>query len=210
MAAFGVLGYESHLCDMRKEQLEGYSKQIEYYKKWRRTLQYGRFYRVMTIAESLSDTASVITPTTGKNLEWCVVSDDRKTALSMILQLMVIPNFKGAKIHPAGLDGSYKYEIKNRDLSYSILDFGSLVNTAAPVHIRADGHNHHLLDKFIRMPGEKEYHIMYGDAIMNAGVHLKSAFSAVGYNDQVRFYPDYASRIYQITKVDDAPEEGKS
>ena len=210
VAAFGVLGYESHLCDMRKEQLEGYNKQIAYYKKWRRTFQYGRFYRVMTIAESLSDTASVITPTTGKNLEWCVVSDDRKTALSMILQLMVIPNFKGAKIHPAGLDGSYKYEIKNRDLSYSILDFGSLVNTAAPVHIRADGHNHHLLDKFIRMPGEKEYHIMYGDAIMNAGVHLKSAFSAVGYNDQVRFYPDYASRIYQITKVDDAPEEGES
>ena len=210
VAAFGVLGYESHLCDMRKEQLEGYRKQIAYYKKWRMTFQYGRFYRVMTIAESLSDTASVITPTTGKNLEWCVVSDDRKTALSMILQLMVIPNFKGAKIHPAGLDGSYKYEIKNRDLSYSILDFGSLVNTAAPVHIRADGHNHPLLDKFIRMPGEKEYHIMYGDAIMNAGVHLKSAFSAVGYNDQVRFYPDYASRIYQITKVDDAPEEGES
>lgn len=203
VAAFGVLGYESNLCDMRKEQLEGYSKQIAYYKQFRKTFQYGRFYRVMTIAESLSDTASVMTPTTGKNLEWCVVSDDKKTALSMILQLMVVPNFKGAKIHPAGLDDTFKYEIKNRELSYSILDFGSLVNTAAPVHIRADGHNHHILDKFIRMPGEKEYHLMYGDAIMNAGVHLKSAFAAVGYNEQVRFYPDYASRIYQITKVDD-------
>ena len=43
---------------------------------------------------------------------------------------------------------------------------------------------------------------MYGDAIMNAGIHLKSAFAAVGYNDNVRFYQDYASRIYTITSVE--------
>ncbi len=196
VAAFGVLGYESNLMDMRKEQLEGYKKQIERYKEWRQTMQYGRFYRIMSFADSLSDTHSVITPTTGKHLEWCVVSEDKKTALSMILQIMVIPNSQTAVIHPAGLDPDMRYSLNNRELSYSILDFGSLVNTAAPVHIRADGHNHHLLDKFIRMPGEKESHVMYGDAIMNAGVHLKSGFAAVGYDDQVRFYQDYSSRIY--------------
>jgi len=202
VACFGVLGYESNLCDMRKEQLEGYKKQIECYKKWRRTMQFGRFYRVLTIDRALSISPSVIHPTSGKHLEWCMVSDDKKFAVSMILQLMVIPNSQSAVIHPQGLDPDILYRLNGRKLSYSILEFGSLVNTAAPVHIRADGHNHHLLDKFIRMPGEEESHKMYGDAIMNAGIHLKSAFAAVGYNDQVRFYQDYASRIYTISDAE--------
>ena len=202
VASFGVLGYESNLCDMRKEQLEGYRKQIECYKEWRQTMQYGKFYRIETFDNALGSIHSVITPTTGKHLEWCVVSDDKTFAVSMILQLMAVPNSQSATAHPKGLDPDMLYLFENRKLSYSVLDFGSLVNTAAPVHIRADGHNHHLLDKFYRMPGETESHKMYGDAIMNAGVHLKSAFGAVGYNDQVRFYQDFSSRIYTIRKVE--------
>ncbi|SCW63828.1 alpha-galactosidase [Ruminococcaceae bacterium YRB3002] len=206
VAAFGVLGYESNLCDMRKEQLEGYAKQIACYKEWRQTMQFGRFYRILKIDESLGRNSSVITPTGGRHLEWCAVSEDKSLALSMILQLMVVPNSQSAVARPRGLDPDALYEWENRKLSYSILDFGSLVNTSAPIHIRADGHNHHILDRFVRMPGEDERHKMYGDAIMNAGVHLKSAFAAVGYDDQVRFYQDYATRIYVIKRVNDGQQ----
>ncbi|MBR2524313.1 MAG: alpha-galactosidase [Clostridiales bacterium] len=202
VASFGVLGYECNLTDMSRFQLDGFRKQIEAYKSWRRTMQYGRFYRIMNIRDSLTETPSVITPTTGKHLEWCVVSPDRSFAVSMILQLAAVPNSQSAVIHPAGLDGDTLYDVRGRDITFSILEFGSLINTSSPVHIRPEGQNHHIIDKFVRMSSEKEEHTMYGDAIMNAGIHLKSAFAAVGYNDNVRFYQDYASRIYTITSVE--------
>ncbi|MBR6483859.1 MAG: hypothetical protein IKT14_02465, partial [Clostridiales bacterium] len=55
---------------------------------------------------------------------------------------------------------------------------------------------------FYKMRSEKEVHDMYGDAMMYAGVHLRSAFSAGGYNENMRYYPDFGSRIYTITKTE--------
>ena len=34
------------------------------------------------------------------------------------------------------------------------------------------------------------------DALMQAGVKLKQGFAGTGYSDQVRFFPDFGSRIY--------------
>lgn len=55
---------------------------------------------------------------------------------------------------------------------------------------------HNVISKFVKMDGEKEDYILYGDMLMNAGVKLKQGFSGTGYNDQVRFFPDFASRLY--------------
>ena len=46
------------------------------------------------------------------------------------------------------------------------------------------------------MDGETEDVYAYGDMLMYGGVRLKQAFAGTGYNDQVRFYPDFGSRIY--------------
>ena len=45
VAAFGVLGYECNLCDMKKEEVAEIKEQIALYKKWREVLQFGTFYR---------------------------------------------------------------------------------------------------------------------------------------------------------------------
>jgi alpha-galactosidase len=50
--------------------------------------------------------------------------------------------------------------------------------------------------KFIKMNGEDEDYTAYGDTLMYAGVKLKSAFGATGYNDEVRFYQDFGARMY--------------
>ena len=55
---------------------------------------------------------------------------------------------------------------------------------------------HNIIAKFIKMDGEKEDYIAYGDTLMNAGVHLKQGFAGTGYNDEVRFYQDFGSRMY--------------
>ena len=46
------------------------------------------------------------------------------------------------------------------------------------------------------MDGETEDLLAFGDTLMYGGVCLKQAFAGTGYNEQVRFFPDFGSRIY--------------
>ena len=46
VASLGLLGYECNLQEVPKEELVTIKKQIEIYKKWRKTLQYGQVYRI--------------------------------------------------------------------------------------------------------------------------------------------------------------------
>ena len=46
------------------------------------------------------------------------------------------------------------------------------------------------------MDGETEDFCAYGDALMYGGVHLHPAFGGTGYDENVRYFPDFASRLY--------------
>ena len=76
------------------------------------------------------------------------------------------------------------------------MDFGDLVNTVSPVHIRQGSAAHELIAKFVKVDGEEEKYTCYGDLLMNAGVRLSPAFGGTGLNDKVRQFSDYASRLY--------------
>ena len=89
-----------------------------------------------------------------------------------------------------------RYHFYNRSLKYNIKDFGDLVNTVAPIHIRQDSLTHNVLARFVKMDGETEEYTAYGDTLMYGGVHLKPAFGGTGYSGEVRFYQDFASRMY--------------
>lgn len=181
VAAFGVCGYECNLCDMPREERQAVAAQIALYKKWRPLLQYGTFYRGRS----------------GGNLfEWTCVDAGKKAAAGMLMHYMVQPNTQFEQYIPKGLDAKKKYKLFNRELTYNILEFGDLVNTAAPVHVKPGSLVHHMLAKFVSMPGEKELMTASGSLLMNGGVKLKQAFAATGYNEEVRYFQDYASRMY--------------
>lgn len=74
-------------------------------------------------------------------------------------------------------------------------NFGDLVNTASPIHVKQDSLVHNLIAKFVKMPGETEEYTASGSVLM-AGVKLHQAFGGTGYNDETRYFQDYASRIY--------------
>jgi alpha-galactosidase len=187
VAAFGVLGYECNLCDMKKEDLEEIRQQIAIYKEWRSVLQNGRFYRGRN----------------GNIHEWTCVSRDQKRAVGMLMQELVQPNTQFGQYKALGLDAQKKYKFWNRDLRYNVMLFGDLVNTAAPVHIRQDSLAHQVIAKFVTMPGEQESYEVSGDVLMHAGVKLKQAFAATGYNEQTRFFADFASRLYFMEEAED-------
>lgn len=191
VAAFGILGYECNLVDAKKEDLEAIKEQIELYKKYRKTLQFGDFYRI-------SD---------GNIVQWTCVSKDKSEAVGMMYQKMVQPNEQYHVYRANGLKNDAKYHFFGRKMKYNIKGFGDLVNTVAPIHIRQDSLIHNTLAKFVKMDGETEDCVLYGSALMGGGVKLSQAFVSTGYNDRVRYFTDYASRLYFMEEV--LPEEVK-
>lgn len=201
VAAFGVLGYECNFGEMSKEDMEAIKAQIVLYKKWRGVLQYGNFYRGRTMCDALKvsgsrGSASVLTSGAGNLTEWTCVSEDRKQAVGLLMQKLVAPNTQFDYYKAKGLDEEVEYRFTNRSLKYNIKEFGSLVNMVAPVHIKQDSVAHNLISKFVKLDGEKEDCTAYGDALMYGGVHLKQAFAGTGYNNEIRPFQDFASRIY--------------
>ena len=209
VASFGVLGYECNLCDMSKDDIEAVRAQIAMYKEWREVMQFGRFYRISSVNDSrycggdlpVGHGISALEPVPGNEISWTVVSEDKAKAVSMTMQILTHPNAQWCVLKPMGLDPDSKYHLEGRDLKFDLRDFGGLVNYVAPFHVKQDGFIHNLIAKFYKMKAESEKHDMYGDAMMYAGVHLRSAFASGGYNENMRYYPDFGSRIYTIEKT---------
>lgn len=195
-ACFGVCGYECNFCDMKKEELELIKTQIALYKKWRDVLQTGAFYRGRTFADRAHGAESCIRQSAGNVTEWTCVSQDRKKAVGFVLQKLVVPNTQFEYYRARGLDPGLKYHFYNRELKYNVKEFGDLVNTVSPVHIKKDSLMHGVIAKFVKMDGETEDCHVYGDTLMYGGVKLRQAFAATGYNSEVRHFPDFGSRIY--------------
>ena len=195
-AAFGVFGYELNLCDAKKEDLAAIKAQIELYKKWRNVFQFGRFYRGRTVAALPVNGISGNENSSGNITEWTVVSEDGLKAAGFLMQNLVVPNFQFHTYHARGLKSDEIYHFYNRALKIDVREFGDLVNTVAPVHVKQDGLLIDVIAKFVKMDGETEDLTASGDTLMHAGVHLKQAFGGTGFNSQVRHFPDFASRLY--------------
>lgn len=200
VAAFGILGYECNLCDMKKEERQRIKTQIALYKKWREVLQFGTFYRGRRFR---GPDGTVLENTQGNAMEWTCVSPDGKKAVGFLMQKLVAPNTQTHVYRPKGLLEKERYHFTNRSLKYSILDFGDLVNTVSPVHIKQDSLVHHVLAKCMHMDGETEDYVATGSVLMHGGVKLKQAFSGNGYNEQVRYYQDFCSRMYFMEAVEE-------
>ncbi len=200
VAAFGVLGYECNLKDTKKEDLEAIKEQISLYKKWRKTLQFGSFYRGRSFTEAESS-GSVLAGSGGNLTEWTMVSADKSQAVGLYLQKLVQPNSQYGVYYAKGLSEEGQYHFYNRQLKHNIKEFGDLINTVAPIHVRQDSPAHQLMAKFVKLDGEVEDLKAYGDTLMYSGVKLKPAFGGTGFNDQVRHFPDFASRMYFMESV---------
>lgn len=205
VAAFGVLGYEYNFPDLYADELNQIKADIAFYKQWRELFFFGDFYRGRKYQDATDITA--LANFTGNELEWTVVSPDKKKAAGMLMQMLVHPNSETAIFTPKGLDPDKDYHFYNRALKYNIKDFGSLINAVSPVHVRPDSFAHNMLAKKVHMDGELEDIKSSGSALMYAGVHLKPSFASVGYNNDVRYYPDFGSRIYLVEELDNGDKE---
>ena len=201
VAAFGLCGYECNLGDMKEGERAAVKAQIALYKEWRDVLQWGSFYRGRSFYDGKGD-ASCLMQLPGNQMEWTCVSADQTRAVGMLMQKLAVPNTQFHYYKPKGLAPEYRYHFYNRALKYNVKEFGDLVNTIAPVHIRQDSLVHNVVAKFVKLDGETEDYYAFGDALMYGGVRLKQAFGGTGYNGEVRHFPDFASRMYFMESVE--------
>ena len=180
VAAFGICGYECNFCDMKKEELDAVKEQIRLYKKWREVLQTGEFYRIRK----------------DDQIQWMCVSQDRKKAVGFFMQKLAEPNPPHAVFRAKGLQPDRKYHFYGRQMDHDIREFGDLINTIAPIHIRQGSLLHQAAAKFVKLPGEKEDYELYGDVLMYGGVHLQPSFGGTGYKEGMRIFKDFDSRLY--------------
>ncbi len=190
VAAFGSLGYECNLCDMNRGDYEAVARQIELYKAWRSVFQKGTFYRCMD----------------GNVVSWCVVSEDKTRAVGLCYQNMNMPDSRRMKFIAKGLEPDKKYHFYNISGTVNIKDFGGLINTMSPVHIKPESAVMNIASRVITKHEETEDYVVYGDTLMNCGVRLHEGYAATGYSEDIRVMKDFSSRLYYMEMLSDDKE----
>ena len=130
------------------------------------------------------------------------MSKDKKRAVGLLVQKLVKPNTQYERFVAKGLDPDMRYRFYVIPERVDIKQFGSLVNTLAPIHVKQDSFVHNVIARAVKMSGEMEEYNATGDLLMSAGVALKQAFSGTGFNDNVRVFGDFASRMYFIEAIE--------
>lgn len=191
VAAFGVLGYECNLCDMKKKDLEAIKEQVEFYKKHRRTLQFGEYHRIEngTVSELKRNVYQFMT-----------VAQDGSDAVACYYEGQVIPNYTYKHLRTKGLDENAMYVLEGRNLQYSVKIMGDLINMVTPVHVKPDSLTQSAIDKVVKLPGEKECVKASGAVFNRVGVNLAPGFAGTGYNDQTALWTEHGLRLYTFTR----------
>lgn len=199
VASAGILGYECNLCDAKTEELAQIKEQIILYKQWRSTLQFGQMYRLYDgVVYGYGNQKTGFDTDLAR---WSIVSEDKKSAVGIVLQQMAVANFGHRKFKVRGLDADKSYHFYNRFLKYDIHCMGDLINTVAPVHIRQDSLVQELISKVYKLDGEKEDYVLSGSLLEYAGVQLAQSYAGTGFGENTALYQDYAARMYFMEEV---------
>jgi alpha-galactosidase len=100
-ALFGMMGYELDLNRLGEREIESIRMQIDFYKQYRKIVQFGRFIRLISPFESDGDAA------------WMVISEDGATVLMAYYKVLSRPNPPQSRVRLAGLPKCTFYQRLN-------------------------------------------------------------------------------------------------
>lgn len=193
VASFGCLGYELDLREAPLSEKKAVKRQIQFYKKHRKTLQYGTFYRLMDGFK-------------GNHAGWIAVSEDKKEAIAFYSTKIMVPNTESDILRLKGLDKNMLYRVRARKEGLPLKPFVKVLTKAVsmvtPFTIKSDSW---LAKKLARLviPSAREDFVMGGDALMNAGIKLYQPLMGLGLDPfHTRFTMDFSSRLYEICAVE--------
>ncbi|GKX30086.1 alpha-galactosidase [Vallitalea longa] len=190
VACFGLLGYELNLNNLSNFEKKAIKKQVEFYKKHRKLLQFGTFYRIKS-------------PFNSNHAVWMVVSKDKDEALLGYYQKLQESNENLETVKLKGLDKNASYHLESREQYMNIERFGELINDYVPFNVKTNGLRgivHKTISDNYMFKNDVQKIDTFGDSLMYAGFKLLQQFNGAGFNENVRYIGDFGSRIYYIKR----------
>ena len=185
IACLGVLGYELVITEFDPVDRKEILRQIEFYKKHRKTLQYGE-------CDILADFDT--------NGFLAIEAHDEEKALVSYVNSIQKPNPSLERIVLTGLEDDVVYTYEVREEKVDIKKFGALLNMVAPIHVKEEGRLAYAASRFFDLPIEKFSGSAKGKTLCTGGVKLPQQWSGVGLNDHIRVVGDFGGRVYLFTK----------
>ncbi len=192
VAAFGAFGYEldpGELSPVEKKQVKA---QIAFYKKHRRTFQFGDFYRY--------DEADG-----GKDV-FLSVSQDKGEAVLAFVQTLTRAGESNDMLSVKGLDKSRTYILETVPQKVAVSRFGGLIKHISPIKLKPDG--------FILRTVNRHYALTDGalsfaasGAALQSGVGLNNQFIGTGYHSDLRLWGDFGSQMYTVKLLNHQAKE---
>ncbi|MCH5151724.1 MAG: alpha-galactosidase [Clostridiales bacterium] len=188
-ACIGAFGYELDLTAQSKSDLDRIEQQIAWYKKYRKTLQFGTYHQLRSV---FSDSKA----------SWAIVANDKSQAVANLTNTIhqTIPQQEVLKVPDLTPEGKYKFE--TRQHVFNLKSFGGLINNISPVHLNEDGKIVDLIAKVYPLKGEVQSYTLTGEMLAKCGVKLNQEWSSTGYDGNTRVMFDFGSRLYSIDKID--------
>ncbi|MDV5972559.1 Bifunctional alpha-galactosidase/sucrose kinase AgaSK [Streptococcus canis] len=116
VAYFGAFGYELDLSELTTTELHEVKEQIAFYKRARKTFQYGRFTRLMSPFED-SSTA------------WQVMSESQEELFVGFYRSLIMANEGNQRLYLKGLDETATYQVNNQ----AVYSGSSLMYAGLPI-----------------------------------------------------------------------------
>ena len=181
ISAYGCLGYEldlSLLSVLEKAEIE---RQIKYYKKYRKTFQYGTFYRFDE----------------EKDHETFEVAGQGYIVTKFRRLVHAVPVYD--KLFVSGIEEDGDYTITSKPYIHNLKMFGNLVNFILPIKVNSDSK---LMEMVTQLKGIEASLQTYeaSGAALKSGIYLNPLFIGTGYNKNIRIPLDYGSDMYEIQK----------
>ena len=180
-AAFGCFGLELDLNFLSRAERQEICHQIAFYKKHRRTFQYGQFTR----REGSRPGTEV----------WQTVLGDESICASFQRGYNAAP--AGDIMPISGLEPEKEYTVKAREQFVYLRSFGELIKHLLPFALNPNGFVFRTADSLVNLVDGTEEYCARGDMLME-GLRLENQFLGTGYHPNMRVLGDFGSTMYCI------------
>ena len=189
-ACIGAFGYEMDLTKISDIDTKAVMGQIEWYKKYRKTLQFGDYYRLKSV---FYDT----------HASWVVVSKDKTQAVANItnkIQELYCPQ---VFLKVCGLKPDSLYEIKTRVQYLPVKKGDKFTATQQACVARTDEDAIVAAKACEPLQSECEKYVVSGRTLDKIGIRLNTEWMGGGDPNITRIMYDFGSRLYSIDILQD-------
>lgn len=183
VASFGCLGYELDLKHLTRLERSEVRAQIAFYKAYRKTLQYGRFFRHDSVKPN--------------KVYWQSVSPDRAVSVAGAFQTLVSAAEGNDVLPLSGLNAARAYRLETHPQRVFVRRFGALLSHLLPFSVNPNGPLLRWIDRLYALTDCVETYRASGNTLMQ-GVHLNNQFIGTGYSKEIRMLGDFGSSLYTI------------